>query len=144
MRGHPSLWGPGLQPRHVPCLGIELATLWFAGWCSIHWTTPARAHLFFIPNEMLFVFRNKIRAMSVDWQNLHFIWITQDHLKCFFPNHFLFINQRMQWFFFIFIFYFWIIYIGKNNFYINFLFILLSLAIVYINETFLSKCIDWY
>ena len=20
-------WGPGLQPRHVPCLGIELATL---------------------------------------------------------------------------------------------------------------------
>ena len=22
-------WGPGLQPRHVPWLGIELATLWF-------------------------------------------------------------------------------------------------------------------
>ena len=22
--------GPGLQPRHVPCLGIKLATLWFA------------------------------------------------------------------------------------------------------------------
>ena len=23
-------WGPGLQPRHVPRLGIELTTLWFA------------------------------------------------------------------------------------------------------------------
>ena len=33
-------WGPGPQPRHVPCLGIELATLWFTGW---HWATPARA-----------------------------------------------------------------------------------------------------
>ena len=25
-------WGPGPQPRHVPWLGIEPATLWFAGW----------------------------------------------------------------------------------------------------------------
>ena len=23
-------WGPGLQPRHVPWLGIEPATLWFS------------------------------------------------------------------------------------------------------------------
>ena len=23
-------WGPGLQPRHVPLLGIEPVTLWFA------------------------------------------------------------------------------------------------------------------
>ena len=35
--------GPGLQPRHVHWLGIEPATLWFSGWCSIHWVTPARA-----------------------------------------------------------------------------------------------------
>ena len=35
--------GPGLQPRHVPWLGIKPGTLWFAGWCSIHWATPARA-----------------------------------------------------------------------------------------------------
>ena len=27
-------WGPGLQPKHVPWLGIELVTLWFAGWHS--------------------------------------------------------------------------------------------------------------
>ena len=31
------------QPRHVPWLGIELATVWFAGWRSGHWATPARA-----------------------------------------------------------------------------------------------------
>ena len=42
-------WGPGPQPRHVPWLGIELVTLWFTGWCSIHWATPARAKcLYFI------------------------------------------------------------------------------------------------
>ena len=38
-------WGPGLQPRHVPWLGIELVTLWFTGWCSVHWATPARSIL---------------------------------------------------------------------------------------------------
>ena len=27
-------WGPGPQPRQVPWLGIELATLSFTGWCS--------------------------------------------------------------------------------------------------------------
>ena len=36
-------WGPDLKPRHVPWLGIEAVTLWSAGWCSIHWATPARA-----------------------------------------------------------------------------------------------------
>ena len=36
-------WGPGLQPRHVPWLGIELVPLWFAGQSSIHWATAARA-----------------------------------------------------------------------------------------------------
>ena len=35
--------GPGLQPRHVPWLGSELVTSWFAGQCWIHWATPARA-----------------------------------------------------------------------------------------------------
>ena len=36
----------GPQPRHVPWLGIEQATLWFTGRCSIHWATPARANSF--------------------------------------------------------------------------------------------------
>ena len=40
-------WGPGLQPRHVPWLGIQLVTLWFAGLCLIHWATPAREHVCF-------------------------------------------------------------------------------------------------
>ena len=40
---HVPYWGPGLQPRHVPWLGIELVTLWFAVQCSIHWVTPDRA-----------------------------------------------------------------------------------------------------
>ena len=36
-------WGPGLQPRHVPWLGIEPVTLWFTGQHSVHWATRARA-----------------------------------------------------------------------------------------------------
>ena len=40
--------GPGPQPRHVPWLGIELATFWFIGQHSIHWATPARAHMVFL------------------------------------------------------------------------------------------------
>ena len=39
---HAPNWGPGLQPRHVPWLGIEPATPCFAGWHSIHWATPTR------------------------------------------------------------------------------------------------------
>ena len=42
---HTPYWGPGLQPRHVPWLGIKPVTLWFTGWCSIHWATPVRACL---------------------------------------------------------------------------------------------------
>ena len=38
-------WGSGLQPGYVPWLGIEPVTLWFTGWCSIHWATPAKAVL---------------------------------------------------------------------------------------------------
>ena len=38
---HPN-WGPGLQPRHMPWLGIYPANLWFTGWHSIHWATSAR------------------------------------------------------------------------------------------------------
>ena len=41
----PSYWEPVLQPRHVPWRGIKLATLWFKGWRSIHWATPARAQM---------------------------------------------------------------------------------------------------
>ena len=43
---HAPYWGPGPQPRHVPWLGIQPATLWFAGWHSIHLATPARVQNF--------------------------------------------------------------------------------------------------
>ena len=36
--------GPGLQPRHVPWLGIQPVTLCFTGQCSTHWATPARVY----------------------------------------------------------------------------------------------------
>ena len=36
------------NPRHVPWLGIEPATLQFTDWHSIHWATPARASNVFI------------------------------------------------------------------------------------------------
>ena len=42
---HAPDWGPGPQPRHVPWLENEPVSLWFAGWCSVHWATPARACL---------------------------------------------------------------------------------------------------
>ena len=38
---HTPYLGPDLQPRHMPQLGIEPATHWFTGLCSIHWATPA-------------------------------------------------------------------------------------------------------
>ena len=40
---HAPYWAPGPKPRHVPGLGIEVATLWFTGQRSFHWATPARA-----------------------------------------------------------------------------------------------------
>ena len=40
---HIRYWGPGPQPGHVPWLGMEPVTLWFAGLHSIHSTIPARA-----------------------------------------------------------------------------------------------------
>ena len=39
----PPTAGSGPQPR--PWLRVKLATLWFTGWHSIHWATPARAQL---------------------------------------------------------------------------------------------------
>ena len=41
----PPYWGPGQQYRHVPWLGIELATLWFTVWPSINWGTPPGQNL---------------------------------------------------------------------------------------------------
>ena len=40
---HIPYWGPGPQPGYVPWLGIKPGNLWFTGWHSMHWATPARA-----------------------------------------------------------------------------------------------------
>ena len=41
-------WGPNLQPKHVPCLGIEPVTLGIPGQHPIHVATSARAETFII------------------------------------------------------------------------------------------------
>ena len=56
-------WDPAHKPRHVPHLGIKLATLWFIGWCSIHWATPARAILEFLVNNFIFEY------LQVQWDD---------------------------------------------------------------------------
>ena len=43
---HTPYWAPGPQPWDVPCPGITPATLWFTGWCLVHWATPARVRSF--------------------------------------------------------------------------------------------------
>ena len=54
---HTLNWGPGPQPRHVPWLGIEPATLWFAGRHSIHWAAPARTKiLYFLKKHFIYLF----------------------------------------------------------------------------------------
>ena len=40
---HAPNWGLCPQPRLVPQLEIQPATLWFAGRCPVRWATPARA-----------------------------------------------------------------------------------------------------
>ena len=55
------LLGPGLQPRPVPWQGMEPMTLWFTGWHSIHWATPARAnsslsYLFILDGKCTFIY----------------------------------------------------------------------------------------
>ena len=52
---------PGLQPRHVPWLGIEPETLWFAGLHSIHWIKPARARNYLF----IYFFTNTGNALLV-------------------------------------------------------------------------------
>ena len=52
-------WEPGLQPRHVPWLGIELATLGFSVRCSIHWAMPARAAYSFFCGACPYPFMHK-------------------------------------------------------------------------------------
>ena len=69
---------PGPQPRHVPWLGIKLVTLWFAGWCSIHWATPTRALSTFLRWGKHYLDHFKICSIAIKcWSgnlNKFFLW----------------------------------------------------------------------
>ena len=59
-------WGPSPKPRHVPWLGTEPVTIWFAGPCSIHWARPARAeHRGFLRQWKYFVWYYNGRYMPL-------------------------------------------------------------------------------
>ena len=69
-------WGPSLQPRHVPWLGVQPVTLWLAGQCSIHWATPARARLTFVINPVVRCGKvAKPNHFQILWQLLWPVWV---------------------------------------------------------------------
>ena len=70
--------GSSLQPRQVPWLGIEPATLWFAGQQSIHWATPARVFKYFSSHLIL----NPKRSLSHRWGNQG----TESEVTCLMPQ----------------------------------------------------------
>ena len=65
---HTPNWGLGQQPRHVPWLGIQVVTLWFAGQHSVHWATPARAKTPCISETQTKPFTNEID--TIIWEFL--------------------------------------------------------------------------
>ena len=77
-------WGPGPQPRHVPWLGIKLVTLRFAGQHSIHWATPARALLIYIPKGGI----AGLGGLTWRYESIHNSYISYLIWKLFF-NHLL-------------------------------------------------------
>ena len=62
---HTPYWGHGLQLRHVPWLGIKPATLWFAGWHSIHRPTPARASSSHFLMDCLFLLLSRMSTLYI-------------------------------------------------------------------------------
>ena len=79
-------WAPGPQPRHVPWMGIKLVTLWFTGWHSVHWATPARP-LFSFLNFIFFVDTTDIPIYpplptSTQPSLLPSLWPSPHHCPC--------------------------------------------------------------
>ena len=63
-------WGPGLQPRHVPLLGIKPATLWFTACAQsteLHQPGPVTAFLIKISTEKSWC---KSSLMFREWYTL--------------------------------------------------------------------------
>ena len=88
-------WGPGLQPRHVPWLGIEPVTLWFTGWHSVYWATPARATLLILITSFLLLVFNLV-CSSLYSSTRHKVKITDFRLFFFFffPKNFIYLFFR--------------------------------------------------
>ena len=85
--------GPGLQPRHVPWLGMELVTLLFVPiWRSIHWATPARAWAPFSLKEFCNVWWAMQRGSS--WFSMKlWLWGSSQSLARNWQEHWQFFNS---------------------------------------------------
>ena len=80
-------WGPGLQPRHVPWLGIEPVTLWFTGRHLVYWTTLARAVL--IISGWLEIVKVEESLWKVNLLFFYFYFFRFYHFLKYFLNLFL-------------------------------------------------------
>ena len=52
--GMPPIGDLARHPGMCPRLGISPVTLWFAGQCSVHWATPARAEMWETQHPFIF------------------------------------------------------------------------------------------
>ena len=90
---HTSNWGPSLQPRYVPWLGIDRQPFGLqAGIQTIHWATPARARILLLillmllySGYILVIFSSsegkRTRITSVPPSSL-FFFLSQCHIGC--------------------------------------------------------------
>ena len=122
--------GPGLQLRHVPWLGIELVTLCFAAWCSVHWDIPARA-LFLIFWWSLTVFLSSSTSLQSHQLFMRVCFSPHLHQHLFFVCLFVCflivaIMTGVRWylivgFFSFFAFSWWLVMSGILTIYMSFL-----------------------
>ena len=78
-------WGSGLQPRHVPWLGIKPETFWFIGRYSIHWVTPARAcFLIYFGDQTLVQGIICKYVFPYVWFSFHFNAVFFSHAEAFY------------------------------------------------------------
>ena len=86
---HTPYWGLGPQPRHVPWLGIESATLCFPGQHSIHRATPARATVCHLYKHSLFLYLWGWWFLSLCLANSYFFFPDLIFKNTYSGEHFL-------------------------------------------------------
>ena len=69
------LLGTWPQPRHMPLLGIEAATLWFAGWLSIHWPTQPgpMSYILYLVSSSLNNKNSTFFFFLFEWNKMYYI-----------------------------------------------------------------------